>query len=84
MELDFGDYCTIEQKRFGVPNEQYSYKVIGRSITNYYRPVPVEAGSSKKVKGPMMEAVKVIQCGVIEEEVETFRLVDVKPSGLKA
>ena len=27
--MKFGDYVEIEQKRYGVENEMYTYKVIG-------------------------------------------------------
>ena len=37
--LDFGDYCKIEQKRYGADNEIYRYKVVGAGKANYYREV---------------------------------------------
>lgn len=77
--LDFGDYCEIEQKRYGAPNEFYRYKVIGHSRSNYYHPVPVDANGNHKAYGDMCETVKVICCGVAEERVETFRFCDVRP-----
>ncbi len=79
MNLDFGDYCEIEQKRYGVPNEFYQYKVIGRAKCNYYHPVPVDANGNHKAYGEMEDVVKVICCGVMETHVETFRVRDVKP-----
>ena len=39
--LDFGDYCYIEQRRFGGPNENYLHKVIGRLESNAWVDVPV-------------------------------------------
>lgn len=80
IPLDFGDYCIIEQKRYGAENEQYTYKVIsGGGRANYYRKVPVDARDTKdRHDGGMCEVVKVICCGVCEEKVETFRLQDVK------
>lgn len=74
--LRFGEYCMIEQKRFGVPNEMYCYKVIGSGQANYYRPVPVMFDGLSN-SGPMCDVVKVICCGVDETRVETFRLCDV-------
>ncbi len=78
MSLDFGDYCYIEQKRYGCDNEIYKYKVISAVRTNYYRSVPVDANDQEIKRGELCDAVKVICCGVCEENVETFRLQDVK------
>lgn len=79
MNLDFGSYCLIEQKRYGAENEMYLYKVIGKGGANYYRPVPVNPRTTKE-HGDMCDVVKVICCGVDETKVETFRLCDVKPN----
>lgn len=78
--LDFGDYCWIEQKRFGVPNEIYQYKVIGRGRANHWRPVPV-SHYELYAQGEICDVVKVICCGVSETQVETFRLQDVSRDG---
>ena len=77
--MDFGDYCKIEQNRFGCDNEIYIYKVIGRLKTNYYRPVPVNPHKIKVESGEMCEVVRAICCGVDETKVETFRVQDVIP-----
>lgn len=82
MELDFGDYCCIEQKRYGAENEIYRYKVIGRGKANYYRSVPVDGAAPDNEFGEMCDVLKVICCGVSETKVETFRERDVKPSNL--
>jgi len=79
--MDFGDFCEIEQKRYGVPNEFYTYKVIGAGQANYYIPVPVGSENVKRF-ADMCDVVKVICCGVCEEKVETFRLQDVRPKGI--
>ena len=76
--FDFGDYCNIEQKRFGCDNEIYKYKVISAGSANYYRAVPVDGCAPHNIKGDMCEVVKVICCGVSEDKVETFRACDVK------
>lgn len=76
--LDFGNYCEIEQKRYGVENEMFKYKIIGRSNANYYRKVPVDAMDTERKRGDMCEVVKAICCGIVEDKVETFRLCDVK------
>ena len=73
---DFGDYCCVEQLRYGTENEKYKYKVIGNGRANYYRHVPARAGGGM-VHGEMCDVVKAIQCGVSEDKVETFRLCDI-------
>lgn len=83
MNFDFGDYCCIEQKRYGAENEIYQYKVIGRGRANYYRSVPVDANDRENKHGEMCDVLKVICCGVSETKVETFREQDVKPSHFK-
>lgn len=55
--MDFGDYCTIEQKRYSADNEHYIYKVIGAGSANYYVPVPVSA-NNPKATGNMCDVVK--------------------------
>jgi len=77
-KLDFGDYCTIEQRRYGADNEMYRYKVIGSGRANYYRPVPVDGNGPDRCSGEMCEVVNAIRCGVDETKVETFRLSDVQ------
>lgn len=75
--LGFGDYCLIEQKRFGCENEMFLYKVIGQLDTNYHRQVPVNPHTII-VYGEIHESIRCICCGVDETKVETFRLCDVK------
>lgn len=76
-DLKFGDYCVIEQKRYGVDNEHYKYKVIGSGRANYYRGVPVDSNDVSIKSGEVCGIVKAICCGVCEEKVETFRLQDI-------
>ena len=76
-KLDFGDYCKIEQERYGADNAFYRYKVVGAGQANYYREVPVDSTAPHNAKGEMVDVVKVICCGVVEDKVETFRLSDV-------
>lgn len=82
--VEFGDYVYIEQKRFGVPNEQYLYKVIGTLRSNTWVDVPVMAGQGKAIIHHDIETldglediVRCVCCGVCEEEVQRFRLKDV-------
>ena len=79
--LDFGDYCWIEQKRFGVPNEMYQYKVIGRLRSNAWVDVPVGPPFPIEAKihsdGPDLTPVlRCICCGIDETRVFSFREAD--------
>jgi hypothetical protein len=79
--FDFGDYVTIEQKRYGVPNEIYLYKVVaGRRQSNVWREVPVQAGDKQKIHDRIEDVLLCICCGVDETVVERFRVADVKPA----
>lgn len=79
--LDFGDYCTVEQKRFGVDNEHYQYKVIGRLRSNAWVNVPLMAAESKPViHDESADILLCICCGVCEEHVDRFREIDCKPT----
>ena len=81
-KLEFGDYCEIEQKRYGADNEMYLYKVVSGGIkSNSYRSVPVDAQNSERSSGEICDVILAIQCGVDEDKVEKFRLEDVIPSG---
>lgn len=77
--LEFGDYVSIEQKRYGAPNEFFTYKVIGADgLSNHYRETPVDAREPDEVSGGGMHpVVRVICCGVVEDKVEVFRVSDV-------
>lgn len=75
---DFGDYVMIEQKRYGVPNENYIYKVVGNLRSNTYRRVPVDMAEREPIRGEIVPVVRAIRCGVDETRVETFRVSDVQ------
>lgn len=76
-DLDFGDYVKIEQHRYGVPNEMFLYKVIGRWESNCYVTVPVHSVDGEKLQGKVVPVVACIRCGIDETKVERFRLEDV-------
>ena len=82
-ELDFGDYCLIKQKRYGVPNEQYLYKVINRLNSNCYVDVPVNACAVNMPHEKTVPVYSCICCGIDETEVLKFRVEDVKPHSKK-
>lgn len=85
MNLDFGDYCLIEQKRYGTGNEMFLYKVVaGNMRSNFYRNVPVDArdmvSGTAELRGELCDVILAICCGVDERKVEKFRLQDVMPN----
>lgn len=77
-QIDFGDYVEIEQKRHGVKNEMYVYKVIGLVHSNAYVDVPVQCPATETLHGQITECVACICCGVQETEVRKYSLRDVK------
>lgn len=79
--MDFGDYCLIEQKRYGCENEMFLYKVISGGLRgNYWREVPVDARNPDHARGEISDVILAIKCGVDETDVDIFRLEDVKPN----
>lgn len=81
MTWKFGDYCTIEQKRFGVPNEIYLHKVIGAdSQSNSYVDVPVQSPAKETLHpGELVDVVRCVCCGVDEREILKYRASDLRP-----
>ncbi len=77
-DLDFGDYCTIEQKRHSVPNEIYVHKVIGRFESNSYVDVPVQSPRKETTHDKVVKIIACITCGVSEKNVLKYKLTDVK------
>jgi hypothetical protein len=78
-EIGFGDYVEIEQKRYGVPNEMYRYKVIGSFRSNSYVNVPVQSPETETIiNHEVVPVLACICCGVNEVNVRNFRLEDVK------
>lgn len=77
-DIDFGDYVLIEQKRYGVPNEMFQFKVIGSFKSNTYCDVPMDAGDHDQKWHPEVVGVlNVICCGIDETKVDTVRKSDV-------
>jgi hypothetical protein len=81
--MDFGDYCLIEQKRYGVPNEVYIHKVIGCLESNSYVDVPVQSPARETLHRGIVPVVACICCGVSEREVLRYRKCDVAPQDTK-
>lgn len=76
-DADFGDYCTIEQKRYVGPNEFYGYKVVGRKKSNAWTDVPVDANNDKETLHDHMEDVVTAICNNLDDRtVHQFRVSD--------
>jgi hypothetical protein len=73
-KADFGDYVMIEQKRYGVPNEMYCHKVIGRLNSNTWVDVPVQTPPTETIHSEIVEVVSCITCGVMETDVFKYRM----------
>ncbi len=78
--MDFGDYCLIEQKRYGCENEMYLHKVIGPLRSNVWVPVPVQSPATEEFGDEMADVIRCVCCGVSETEVRKYRVQDVKPN----
>lgn len=78
--LDFGDYCWIEQKRFGVPNEMYKHKVIGRLESNGWMDIPVSWDSKEVAHKYDSVVIAAVCCGVGERKIVRYREIDCKRS----
>lgn len=74
----FGDFCDIEQKRYGVPNEMFVHKVINVFESNAYVDVPVQSNATETLHDECVPVVSCICCGIDETEVRRYRLSDVK------
>jgi hypothetical protein len=83
MKLDFGfgDYCTIEQHRYGCKNEHYAHKVIGTLKSNAWVDVPVTGFAEEVLHDEMEDVVACVCCGVDERRILRYRLSDVRKHG---
>ena len=77
QEIGFGDFCTIEQKRYVGPNEFYSYKVVGRKKSNAWTGVPVDANNEKETLHDHLDDVVTVVCNNLDDRtVHQFRVSD--------
>ena len=75
----FGSYCYIEQKRYGVSNEKFLYKIIGKFTSNAWSNVPVDANDKEPhIFNHSEEVINVVCCGVCEDKIERYKLSDVE------
>ena len=78
--MDFGDYCMVEMKRYGGPNEWYVYKVIGRLRSNAWVDTPVGWKQERTLhEGDLEEVLNCVCCGVVEDRFIVLRASDCKP-----
>lgn len=78
-QLEFGDYISVEQKRYVGGNEFYTHKVIRTLESNSYTEVPVDAHKPvNPIQNEIAEIVECICCGVDESKTIRFRVKDVK------
>jgi len=77
-KLQFGDYCQIEMKRYGVANEFYIHKVVNTHRSNSWVDVPVKSPAKEVVHDHMEDVVSCIVEGIQETEVLRYRASDVK------
>ena len=77
QKIGFGDFCTIEQKRYAGPNEFYSYKVVGRKKSNVWTDVPVDANNEKETLHDHLDDVVTVVCNNLDDRtVHQFRVSD--------
>jgi len=77
QEIGFGDFCTIEQKRYVGPNEFYGYKVVGRKKSNVWTDVPVDANNEKETLHDHLDDVVTVVCNNLDDRtVHQFRVRD--------
>ena len=77
QEIGFGDFCTIEQKRYVGPNEFYSYKVVGRKKSNVWSDVPVDANNREETRHDYIDDVVTVICNNLDDRtVYQFRVSD--------
>lgn len=68
-------------KRYGVDNEFYEHKVIGKFKSNTWIEVPLSYDSEPFMHEDTEDVINVIQCGLDETKVIRVRLSDVKLKG---
>ncbi|WP_187362771.1 hypothetical protein [Raoultella terrigena] len=82
IEFKFGDYAIIEQKRHGVSNEMFLYKVVDLLRSNTWVDVPVQAPATETIHDEMEDVCWCICCGISETEVRKYRVKDMQRSNL--
>ena len=78
-KMKFGDYCTIEMKRYGCCNETYVHKVIQSLRSNVWVDVPVQSPATETMHKEMVDVIRCVCCGVREDTILRYRVSDVVP-----
>ena len=76
--MKFGDYVEIEQKRYGVENEMYTYKVIGCLKSNLHVDVPVKSPDIETLHSDVVDVVACVRCGASERIIYFYKKSDVR------
>ena len=78
QNLNFGDYASIEQLRYGCENEPYTHKVIGVKNSTHWVDVPVQTPAKEtNHRGDLEGVVQCVCCGVDESKVLNYKIGDV-------
>lgn len=75
--MNFGDYVSIEQNRYGAENEHYTHKVVTKLESNAWVDVPVTGSTEETLHDKMEWVVSCICCGPCETKVLKYRIKDV-------
>lgn len=78
-KFKFGDYCTIEQHRYGGPNAHFHHKVIGTLKSNTWVDVPVGPNTIETRHDEIVDVVACVCEGVNERHIFRYRAIDCKP-----
>ena len=77
QEIGFGGFCTIEQNRYGAPNEFYEYKIVGRKRSNSWTKTPVDPNNEKETLHDHFDDVVTVVCNNLDDRtVHQFRVSD--------
>jgi len=77
--IRFGDYVSIEEKRYVGENEWFTYKVIDVLESNSWRTVPVDARKQEAELHDYTELIVKVICDLPgNEKIERFRAADVR------
>jgi hypothetical protein len=75
--VSFGDYISVEQKRYGCANEFYTHKVISTLESNTWMDVPAVRHEEAKTHKTVEKIVLCICCGMAECKVIRYRIEDI-------
>jgi len=82
-KFKFGDYVTVEQNRYGAPNEHFVHKVIGALESNSYIDVPITYPELPTLHNEVVPILRLICCGICEEKVIRVRVEDCRETTMR-